>query len=121
MDVSPLEILPKYCIKEYFKRIYLKRLYNNPKKLTIIEFANRIEIIKYVWVDPSCVSIEIDSNTEYQVITHDKTFRIEFDKNETIIFYLQYTFGFKLYKRQVSKNIRNSNPWILDIDFSEIN
>jgi hypothetical protein len=99
----------------------IKKLYNTPGKLVEIEFANRTDIKKFVWVEPTCVSIEIDAQTEYKILTHDKTFRIEFDKDETIIFYLQYSFGFILYKRLVSETNPNLNSWKVDIDLSEIN
>jgi hypothetical protein len=96
-------------------------LYNDPAKLVIIEFANRTDIPRLIWVEPSCISIEIDANTEYQIVTHDKTFRMEFDKEETLVFYLQYSFGFKLFKRPTSVKAINPNVWILDMDTSEIN
>lgn len=86
-----------------------------------IEFGNRTNIKKYIWVEPTCVSIEIEAETEYQIKTHDKTFRIEFDKEEIIIFYLQFSFGFILNKRPTSKEVKNPNPWTLDTDCSEIN
>jgi hypothetical protein len=99
----------------------MRKLYEDSNNLVTIEFANRTDIKKFVWVEPTCVSIEVNSNTEYQVITHDKTFRIEFDKDETIIFYLQYSFGFILNKRPISKKVNNPNPWTLDLDCSDIN
>lgn len=99
----------------------IRRLYKEPANLVEIEFANRTNIKKHIWVEPTCVSIEVDADTEYQVITHDKTFRIEFDSDETIVFYLQYSFGFILNKRPTSKEIKNPNPWTLEIDWSDIN
>jgi hypothetical protein len=66
----------------------IKQLYTDPSNLVVIEFANRTDTKKYVWVEPTCVSLELDADTEYQIVTHDKTFRIEFDKDETMIFYL---------------------------------
>ena len=99
----------------------IKRLYEDPDKLVVIEFSNRTTIKKYIWVEPTCVSIELKADTEYQVITHDRTFRIEFDNEETIVFYLQYSFGFILNKRPSSSEPNNPNPWTLDMDCSEIN
>jgi hypothetical protein len=99
----------------------IKALYNDTKNLSVIEFANNTSLSRFVWVEPTCVSLEIDPNTEYQIITHDKTFRIEFEKEETITFYLQYSFGFILNKRTVSDKLPNPNPWTLDIDCSDIN
>lgn len=96
-------------------------LYKNPDNLIVIEFANRTATKKFVWVEPTCVSIELDEETEYQMITHDRTFRMEFDKEETLIFYLQYSFGFILKKRPYSNEINNLNPWTIDLDCSEIN
>ena len=99
----------------------IKKLYNDPMNLVVIEFANRTAIKKYIWIEPTCVSIEIEKNTEFQVITHDRTFRIEFDTEETIIFYLQYSFGFILNKRPTSNKIPNPHSWSLEIDCSDIN
>ena len=98
----------------------ISRLYGNPDKLVVIEFGNRTNIKKYIWVEPTCVLIGLEADTEYQVITHDRTFRIEFDKEETIVFYLQNSFGFILNKRPSSTEVRNPSPWTLDVDFSEI-
>ena len=99
----------------------IRQLYSNPNNFVTIEFANRAGIKKFVWVEPTCFSIELDATTEYQVATHDKTSRIECDKDETIIFYLQYSFGFMLKKRPASKEVINPNAWTLDVDCSDIN
>lgn len=99
----------------------IKELYNDPDNLAVIEFSNRTNIRKLIWVEPSCVTIEVEANTEYQILTHDKSFRIEFDLEYTLIFYLQYSFGFILNKRAISNAIPNPNPWILDMDSSDIN
>ncbi len=99
----------------------VKQLYNDPANLVVLEFANRTNVEKFVWVEPACISIELEADTEYQIITHDRTFRMEFDKNETLIFYLQYSFGFILNKRPTSKQIDNPHPWTLNIDCSDIN
>jgi len=99
----------------------IKQLYSDPKELVTIEFANRTDAKKFVWVEPTCVSLELDANTEYQIITHDKTFRIEFAKDEKIIFYLQYSFGFILNKRPASKEPQNPYEWVLEVDCSNIN
>ena len=100
------------------KNLYEK---SSSKLLIDIEFANRTDREKVVWVEPTCVEFNIGANTEYRIVTHDKFFRIEFDSNDRIIFYLQYSFGFKLYKRPVSEEVHNPNNWILDDDTSEIN
>jgi len=96
-------------------------LYKDSNNLVIIEFANNTAIKKFVWVEPTCVSIELAAETEYQIITHDKTFRIEFNEQETITFYLQYSFGFVLNKRPYFKTTNNLHPWVLDLDCSQIN
>ena len=95
--------------------------YNNPDLLVDIEFANRTDNPKRVWVELTCIEFELDKQTEYKILTHDKFFRIEFDSDNSIIFYLQYSFGCKLFKRPVSDEMRNPNEWILDLDFSDIN
>src|ERR1700761_6357714 len=97
----------------------LKEIYDDPEMLVEIEFANRTNTIKHVWVEMACVDLELDAQTEYKIVTHDKFFRMEFDTDGGIIFYLQYTFGFKLYKRPTSREVKNS--WELYIDYSDIN
>lgn len=99
----------------------IKQLYSEPKNLIVIEFANRTTTAKFVWVEPTCVSIELDAETEFQMITHERTFRMEFDVDETLILYLQYSFGFILNKRKISELVPNPHPWILEVDYSEIN
>jgi hypothetical protein len=108
----------------YKRPIFKNRIayfYEHPDMLVEIEFANRTDKKKRVWVETSCVEFELDSNTEYRIVTHDKSFRIDFDSENSIIFYLQYSFGFKLYKRRVSDAIVNHDEWILEHDTSEIN
>lgn len=108
-------------LNKYIFKDKIKFFYDNPKLLVEIEFGNRTDEKKTLWIEPTCVEFELDAQTEYKIITHDKYFRIEFDKDDLIVFYLQYSFGFKLYKRPTSKEIINPNDWILDIDTSEIN
>lgn len=90
---------------------------NDGPGLVIFEFANRTNVKKFVWVEPTAVSIEIEADTEYQLITTDKHFRIEFAENE-IFFYLDYSFGFILNRRPTSEKIDNPNPWTLDADWT---
>ena len=89
--------------------------------LVEIEFSNKTNNLKNIWVEPICMSIDLDHETEYKIITDDRFFRIEFDKDDQVIFYLQYRFGFKLYKRLISIDVINKNEWLLDSDYSEIN
>jgi hypothetical protein len=97
-----------------------KKLYKDPANLVDIEFANRTDEERYIWIEPSCEEIHLKSDTEYRVITHDKSFRIEFDK-DMIVFYFQYSFGFRLYKRPASEDIPNPHEWTLDFDNSDNN
>lgn len=119
------KLLPMGLFDFIYKRpIFKNRIdyfYEHPELLVDIEFANRSGRPKKVWVEPTCQEFEIDCNTEYRVVSHDKFFRIDFDSDDSIIFYLQYSFGFKLYKRPISTEIENPNDWILDYDTSEIN
>jgi hypothetical protein len=116
-------------MKKIFNFIYrvplfksrVNHFYKNPDLLVDIEFANKTDKPKRVWVEPTCIEFELDKETEYKILTNDKSFRIEFDSDNSIIFYLQYTFSCKLFKRPVSDQIRNPNEWILDLDFSDIN
>lgn len=98
----------------------IKYFYDHPELLVEIEFANRTERTKKVWVEPSCIEFEIDALTEYKIVTHDKFLRMEFDEDQ-LTFFLQYSFGFKLYKRPTSEEIENPFQWELDMDTSDIN
>ncbi len=111
---------PLSFLKESITKYRLAYLYKHQNLLIDIEFVNSTNEKKRVWVEPSCVEFEIDANTEYKILTHDKFFRIDFRSQDLIIFYLQYTFGLKLYKREISTEIRNPNKWILDQDYSDI-
>ena len=97
----------------------MKKLYENPDNLVNIEFANTTDQEKRIWIEPPCEEIYLNADTEYRVLTHDKSFRIEFDA-EGIVFYFQYTFGFKLFRRPTSEIIHNPYEWTLDFDTSEI-
>jgi hypothetical protein len=116
-------------MKKLFKSIYkaptfksrVNHFYKDPDLLVDIEFANRTDKPKRVWVELICIEFELDKQTEYKILTNDKSFRIEFDSDNSIIFYLQYAFSCKLFKRPISDQIRNPNDWILDLDFSDIN
>lgn len=113
-------LFSKFSKKHVFKDT-IKDIYENPDLLVDIEFANRTDKKKTVWVEPACIEFELDTQTEYKILTHDKFFRIDFKKDDFIIFYLQSSFGFKLYKRPTSKEIINENKWTLEEDTSEIN
>ena len=99
----------------------IRQLYTEPANLVVIEFANKTDKIKHVWIEPACIALELKTETEYQIVTHDKTFRIEFDNGETMVFYLQHAFGFILNKRPVASNGLNQNEWTLEFDCSDIN
>lgn len=90
-------------------------------KLVEIEFFNRTKNVVNVWVEPTCFSINLDNNTEYKLVTHERNFRLEIDHNTDLIFYLEYSFGFKLFKRAAVAQPINPNEWILDFDCSDIN
>jgi len=99
----------------------VKYFYEHPETLVDIEFFNRTNTLRNIWVEPACTSIDLDKETEYKIVTHDRFFRMEFDNNNQVIFYLQYSFGFKLYKRPTSDDVTNKNAWVLDYDCSDIN
>ncbi len=99
----------------------IKIFYEHPERLVDIEFSNRTNTLKNIWIEPACTSINLDHETEYRIVTHDKFFRMEFDNDNQVIFYLQYSFGFKLYKRLRSDEVVNKNEWIIDYDCSHIN
>lgn len=98
----------------------IKYFYEHPEALIDIEFSNRTKQTVNIWVELACVSIDLNQETEYKITTHDRYFRMEFDENNRVVFYLQYSFGFKLYKRPISKN-NSSQEWQLDYDCSDIN
>ena len=95
---------------------WLTELYNNPEALTEIELINKSKKLKFIWCEPSCLGIDLDKNCDYKIVTHDKSFSIEFTDNDNVVFWVNKSFGFKLYKRK-----QGENNWILDIDMSTIN
>ncbi len=98
----------------------IKYLYEHPENLVDIEFSNRTKQTVHIWVEMACISIDLDQETEYKIVTHDKSFRMEFDNNNQVVFYLQYSFGFKLYKRPIPKE-HSSHEWLIEYDCSSIN
>ena len=86
-----------------------------------IEFYNRTDKIKKLWVEPSCEEIDLDSNSEFKIVTQEEYIRFEYDSDDFIILYLQYSFGFKLYKRKYKSNIDPTFSWELVFDHSDIN
>lgn len=99
----------------------IKYFYEHPETLVDIEFSNRTEQKVNIWIELTCVSIDLDQHTEYKIVTHDRYFRMEFDENNRVIFYLQYSFGFKLFKRPISQDSSSKTAWQLDLDLSDIN
>jgi hypothetical protein len=97
-------------------------LYEQPENLVELEFSNRTNRTIHIWVELACVSIDLDGDTEYKIVSHDRYFRIEFDKNNDIVLYLQYSFGFKLCKRlNAQKGHTQQLCWELKLDLSHIN
>lgn len=99
----------------------LKRIYRNPDALVDIEFYNRSNQGKLLWIEPICQEVELKAGTEFKITTHERNFRFEYNREGLMIMYLQYTFGCKLYKRASSEEIRNPYAWELLLDFSDIN
>ncbi|KAA5541616.1 hypothetical protein [Adhaeribacter rhizoryzae] len=100
---------------------YLKFLYENPDSLIEIEFYNRTDKVKTLWIEPSCEEIFLESHTEFKIVSHDKFLRFEYDSDGFIILYLQYSFGFKLFKRKHSSDLQNKAEWELVFDNTDIN
>ena len=89
----------------------LRELYNNPNSLCEIELVNNTKRLKFIWCEPSCLGIDLDENFDYKIVTHDKSFRIEFTDKDNITFWVNNSFGFKLYKRE-----KGTTHWTIDID-----
>ncbi len=99
----------------------LKSIYNDPTMLTEIVSANKSQTYKHVRVELACFDFDIDPETEYKIVTQDRSFKIEFDRYGDMDFYLQSSIGFQLYKRPVSKEFPNPNLWKMELDLSHIN
>jgi len=95
-----------------------KEIYSDPDSLVEIKFSNVTDGVKYVWVEPAAYSLELEPNTEYKIVTHERHFSIEYTSDSQFTLWMDYSFGFKLYKKE-DKNVAES--WILDIDMSDIN
>ena len=94
----------------------IKELYNNPEALVEIELTNKSKKLKYIWCEPMTLQIDLEEDYDYKIVTHDRSFGIEFSDEDQVVFLVNYSFGFKLYKRKKAKS-----KWILDEDYSEIN
>ena len=99
----------------------VKAVYNDPSIPVDIEFSNRTGKLVNIWVEPSCQSIDLEKGMEYKIVSHDRFFRLEFDDDNQVVFYCQYSFGCKIFKRPSSSEVTNKNDWELEIDLSEIN
>lgn len=95
--------------------LYWKEVYRNPETLVGIRFANPTTTTRYVWIEPTAYSLELEPNTEYKLFTHEKQFTIEYDSDSQFTLWLDHSFGFMLYKKIIKGE---SEAWELDIDLS---
>lgn len=99
------------------KKASWKEIYSNPENLVEIKFSNKTDSVKYVWVEPAALSLELLPKTEYRILTHETRFSIEYDDDNQFTLWMDYSCGFLLYKKQSEDA---SSDWILDIDLSEV-
>ena len=99
---------------------YWKDVYANPDHLVEIKFFNKTNEFKEVWVEPAAISIELDANTEYKIVTHEREFAIEYNSERQLTLWMEHSFGFKIYKRPLGK-VDASPDWELYMDLSDIN
>jgi hypothetical protein len=85
-----------------------------------IEFHTRNDVPISVWVEPSCQNIVVEPGFDYKLIARENCFRIEFDKKIGLIFYLQYSSEYKLYKREYSAGFGKEKEWALEYDLSDL-
>ena len=87
--------------------------------MTTLQFETRNVVWKEIWIEPACVSIELNCETEYLLKAKEDGFTFILDDPNRIIIYLDYSFGFTLYKRNASAEPRNPNPWEIEADLSQ--
>jgi hypothetical protein len=88
------------------------------KKTVAIEFYNSNDTFRTLWIEPACIELVIDNETEYRVVADETEYRIEFTK-DIIILWLQYRFSPKVFKRTFKSGVGNQE-WILEQDYSDI-
>jgi hypothetical protein len=91
----------------------------NGYDLISIEFENRTNEIKTLWIEPTCVEFHLDRHSEFMLLAKDDTYRIQIN-DDYITIYLQYTFDLQLYKRPTSEDIPNPNEWELVEDYFDV-
>jgi len=99
---------------------FWKDVYANPDNLVELKFYNRTDHVKYLWVEPNAISIELDLNTEYKIVTHERGFDFEYTSEHQMSVWMDRSFGFKLYKRP-HRDINAPADWELEMDSSDIN
>lgn len=82
------------------------------------EFHTRNDVPTSIWVEPSCQNIDVEPGFDYKLVANENCFRIEFDKNMSIILYLQYSNEYKLFKRDYSNDFRKE--WVLEYDLADL-
>jgi len=89
---------------------------DNSDNIVEFEFSNSTNETKYIWVEPIAYSIEIDPNSQYKLMTLEKSFAIEYTSDNQFTLWMNSNHRFKLFKRPLPKGLEIQD-WSLDIDF----
>jgi hypothetical protein len=89
------------------------------KPIIGIEFYNRQASKLTLWIELSCIELELEPATEYRIESDETEYRIEF-ASDHVTLYLQYRFGSKVLKRPYSSDFNRTRPWQVEEDYSDI-
>ena len=89
------------------------------KPIIGIEFYNRQATKLTLWIELSCIELELESATEYRIESDETEYRIEF-ASDHVTLYLQNRFGPKVLKRPYSSDFNRVRPWQIEEDYSDI-
>ena len=92
---------------------------SHAENLISIEFENKTDEIKRLWIEPTCVEFTLDKASEFMLVAKDDTYAIQFN-TDYITLFLQYTFDLRLYKRPISEEFKNPNEWELIEDYFDL-
>lgn len=80
-----------------------------------IKLANPTAELRGVWIEPAAYMLKLEPNTEYKLVTDDRSFRIEFDSNYRLTLWTDTTVGFVLYKFEL---VNDMYDWVVMHDCS---
>ncbi|MFM9946207.1 MAG: hypothetical protein ACKVQB_13335 [Bacteroidia bacterium] len=87
---------------------------NISKRLTEFIFSNTSDKMKFIWIEPVAIMIELEPKSDCKLVTTENSFAFDYISDEQFNVWLNNEWDLKIYKNN------NNNPlhWVLDFDFS---